>query len=223
MELDLRSLSVTDEEIAARNLESGRRSAWARFARDPRRPGAAEAVVEHERLAAAVPRRPGRARPSGGARLRLRPRRRPRLAQRWSRPRSLRQRIASPMPETTSRGPRWWEEPRAAIERHKLTIDQACGVELEAVLAARRRIAAASGRLEDLVPLGAVLADLERFAEADVVYRQAFDAYDDVSPFPLALGLLSTRHALGRARAVSATRIVPHSRINAPSPTCRAM
>ena len=50
----------------------------------------------------------------------------------------------------------------------------------------RRRIAAASGRLEDLVPLGAVLADLERFAEADAVYRQALDAYDDVSPFPLA-------------------------------------
>ena len=72
------------------------------------------------------------------------------------------------------------------IERHSLTIDQACGVELDAVLAARRRIATASGRLEDLVPLGAVLADLERFAEADAVYRQAFYSYDDVSPFPLA-------------------------------------
>ena len=35
-------------------------------------------------------------------------------------------------------------------------------------------------------PLGAVLADLERFAEADAVYRQAFYSYDDVSPFPLA-------------------------------------
>ena len=47
-------------------------------------------------------------------------------------------------------------------------------------------IATASGRLEDLVPLGAVLADLELFAEADAVYRKAFSAYDDVSPFPLA-------------------------------------
>ena len=54
------------------------------------------------------------------------------------------------------------------------------------MLAARRRIATASGRLEDLVPLGAVLADLERFAEADAVYRQAFYSYDDISPFPLA-------------------------------------
>jgi tetratricopeptide (TPR) repeat protein len=41
-------------------------------------------------------------------------------------------------------------------------------------------------RLEDLVPLGAVLADLERFAEADAVYRQAFRSHDGVSPFPLA-------------------------------------
>jgi len=59
-------------------------------------------------------------------------------------------------------------------------------VGLDAVLAARRGFAKASGRLEDLVPLGALLADLERFAEADTVYQQAFFSYDDVSPFPLA-------------------------------------
>src|SRR6516164_8063520 len=76
--------------------------------------------------------------------------------------------------------------PSEAIERHLLTIDQACGVELDAVLAARRRIAAASGRLEHLVPLGALLADLEHFAEADAEYRRALSSYEDVSPFPLA-------------------------------------
>src|SRR6516164_1729160 len=76
--------------------------------------------------------------------------------------------------------------PSEAIERHQLTIDQACGVELDAVLAARRRIAAASGRLEYLVPLGALLADLEHFAEADAEYRRALSSYEDVSPFPLA-------------------------------------
>ena len=54
------------------------------------------------------------------------------------------------------------------------------------MIAARRRIAVASGRLEDLVPLGAVLADLERFAGADTIYRQAFYSYDGISPFPLA-------------------------------------
>ena len=75
---------------------------------------------------------------------------------------------------------------REAIERHSLAIDQACGVELDNVLAARRRIATASGRLEDLVPLGAVLADLECFTEADAVYRQGFYSYYGISPFPLA-------------------------------------
>jgi tetratricopeptide (TPR) repeat protein len=76
--------------------------------------------------------------------------------------------------------------PREAIERHTLTIDQACGQRLDVALAARRRIVTATGRLDDLVPLGALLADLERFTEADEIYRQAFSSYNDASPFPLA-------------------------------------
>ena len=51
-DLDDRCPSATDGEIAAINLESARRRAWARFAQDPRRPGVAEAIVDHERLAA---------------------------------------------------------------------------------------------------------------------------------------------------------------------------
>jgi tetratricopeptide (TPR) repeat protein len=74
---------------------------------------------------------------------------------------------------------------REDIERHSLAIDQACGVALKNVLAARRRIAA-SGRLEDLVPLGALLADLECFAEADAVYRRGLSSSSGISPFPLA-------------------------------------
>jgi tetratricopeptide (TPR) repeat protein len=74
--------------------------------------------------------------------------------------------------------------PSQDIEQQTLAIDQACGVELERVLAARRRMAAMSGNPQDLVPLGAVLADLERFAEAEGVYQQAFDTYDTTSPFP---------------------------------------
>jgi tetratricopeptide (TPR) repeat protein len=76
--------------------------------------------------------------------------------------------------------------PREEVDRQSLSIDQACGVGLDAVLAARRRIAAASGRLEDLVPLAALLADIELFVEADAVYLRALSSYDDVSPFPLA-------------------------------------
>src|SRR5215470_534819 len=43
---------ATDGEIAAINLESARRRAWARFAADPRLPGAAETIVYNENLAA---------------------------------------------------------------------------------------------------------------------------------------------------------------------------
>jgi tetratricopeptide (TPR) repeat protein len=184
-ELDLPYPSATDGEIAAINLESARRGAWARFAQDPRLPGVAEAVVDNERLALqflgdldvldrldALALQFARADDSPRATL-----------------------VQAEVASTAHR----FDDARGylaraaqigasceAIERQALAIDQACGVGLDAVLAARRRFATASGRLEDLVPLGAVLADLERFAEADAVYRQAFSSYDDVSPFPLA-------------------------------------
>jgi tetratricopeptide (TPR) repeat protein len=177
--------SATDGEIAAMNLESARRRAWARFAQDARLPGVAEAVVDKERLAAQF---------LGDldALDRLEA-----LASQFARVDDS-SRAALIHAEVASTAHRFDEArghlARAAllggscetIEQHALTIDQACGVDLDAVLAARRRIAAATSRLEDLVPLGAVLADLERFAQADAVYRQAFYSYHDVSPFPLA-------------------------------------
>jgi hypothetical protein len=52
VELDCLFLSATDGEIAAINLESARRRAWARFGQYARLPGVAEAVVDNERLAA---------------------------------------------------------------------------------------------------------------------------------------------------------------------------
>jgi hypothetical protein len=52
VELDCPSPSATDGEIAAINLESARRRAWARFAQDARLPGVAEMIVDNERLAA---------------------------------------------------------------------------------------------------------------------------------------------------------------------------
>src|SRR5882672_8804153 len=51
-DLDDRCPSATDGEIAVMNLESARRGAWGRFAHDARLPGTAEAVVDHESLAA---------------------------------------------------------------------------------------------------------------------------------------------------------------------------
>jgi len=176
---------ATDGEIAAINLESSRRRAWARFARDPRLPGAAEAIVYNENLAAQF---------LGDldALDRLKT-----LASEFALVDSS-FRSALVQAEVASTTHRFAEArdhlgratrmgaPREEIDRHLPSIDQACGVNLDAVLAARRQIATASGRLEYLVPLGALLADLERFAEADAVYRQALSSYDDVSPFPLA-------------------------------------
>jgi hypothetical protein len=185
IEIDHPCPSATDGGIAAINLESTRRRAWARFAQDARLPGVAEAIIDHEHLAAQF---------LGDLdaldRLDL-------LAAQFARvDRSFRAALVQAEIASTvhcfadARGHLARAElmgaPRETIERHALTIDQACGVELDAVLVVRRRIAEASGRLEDLIPLGAVLADVERFADADVAYRQAFYSYDDVSPFPLA-------------------------------------
>jgi tetratricopeptide (TPR) repeat protein len=176
---------ATDGEIAAINLESARRRAAARFAQNPHLPGAAEAIVYNENLAVQF---------LGDldALDRLEA-----LASQFARADES-FRSAFVQAEVASTVHRFAEArdhltraaslgaPREEIDRHSLSIDQACGLELDAVLVARRRIASASGRLEDLVPLGALLADLERFAEADVVYQQALSSYDDVSPFPLA-------------------------------------
>jgi len=184
-ELEPHCPCATDGEIAAINLESARRRAWARFAQDPRRAGVAEEILDAERLAAqflgdtdALDRMTTLA---------------TQLARVEDSPRAalIHAEVASAAHRFDAARGHLEHAARLggssdAIERQALTIDQACGVDLDAVLAARRRIGAASGRLEDLVPLGAVLADLERFGEADAVYREAFHAYDGVSPFPLA-------------------------------------
>ena len=200
-DLDDRCPPATDGEIAAINLESARRRAWARFARDPQRPGVAEEIVENERLAAQF---------LGDldALDRLEE-----LARQFAQVDDS-SRAALVNAEVASTGHRFDDArghlgraarmgaPREAIERQSLAIDQACGVDLDAVLAARRRIATASGRLEDLVPLGAVLADLECFAEADAVYQHAFYSYDGVSPFPLAWGCFQLGMLWGELVAV---------------------
>jgi hypothetical protein len=150
-DLDDRSPSATDGEIAAINLESARRRAWLRFAQHPRRSGVAEDVVDKERLAAQF---------LGDldALDRL-----DRLAWQFALVDDS-SRAALVQAEVASTAHRFGDArghlahaelrggAREVIERHSLAIDQACGVELDNVLAARRRIATASSRLEDLVP-----------------------------------------------------------------------
>src|SRR5439155_17611658 len=53
--------------------------------------------------------------------------------------------------------------PSADVKRVMLNVDQACGSHLEQVLDERRGIVEKSGRFEDRVALGALLADLGEF------------------------------------------------------------
>jgi tetratricopeptide (TPR) repeat protein len=71
--------------------------------------------------------------------------------------------------------------------RALLSIKQALGEDLQEVLKTRRRMAETSTELQELVPLGALLADLGEFDAADRTYLTAIQQYRDVSPFALAL------------------------------------
>jgi hypothetical protein len=179
---------ATDGEIAAINLASARRRAWSRFAEDACRDGVAETIVEQEQLSAQF---------LGDltALDRLEA-----LAAELARVDEASPRTALVAAQVASATHRFADARRhlaraeqlgaaaTAVHRQRLSVDQACGTNLEAVLEARRRVAATTRRLEDLVPLGALLADMDRFVEADSIYRQALQAYDDVSPFALAWG-----------------------------------
>jgi hypothetical protein len=184
-DLDRPSPRATDGEIAAINLDSARHRAWARFGQDARVPGIAEALVEMEGQEAQF-----------FGDLDALDRLETLASQFASVEDSSRAALIS---ATVASAVHCFDDaraylvraalmggPRDEIERHSLTLNQACGVELDAVLAARYRISEASGHLGDLVSLGALLADLDRFGEADAVYRRAFYSYEGGSPFPLA-------------------------------------
>jgi tetratricopeptide (TPR) repeat protein len=177
---------LTDGEIAFNNLESARRHSWNRFWADPLRPGIAEYIVEQEQLTLQFVGDPGAL---------------DRLEQLVNyldgvdadSPRTylIHAQVASTAHRFTE-AKRYLEqitdsaELSATVKRLSISIDQACGTELEAALEARQRIAAESGRLEDLVPLAALYADLREFDQADRIYQRALNAYRDTSPFAVA-------------------------------------
>ena len=185
-ELDCAITPTTDGEIAIINLESARRRSWSKFFADPARDGVAETVVEHEQLTlqyvgdvsaldrlALLAVQLNQAEPVG-ARTRLIQAQIASIAHRFS---DARHDLA----EAEIGG-----APAADVDRLRLTIDQACGHDLDSVLDARRRIATETGGLEDFVALASLLADLRDFDAADRAYKQALQAYCDVSPFPIA-------------------------------------
>jgi tetratricopeptide (TPR) repeat protein len=184
-EIDL-AYPLTDGNIAVNNLESARRHSWSRFWRDPLRPGIAECIVEQEQLTAPFV-------GDMGALDRL-----DSLVQCLDRveaesPRTtlIRAQIAS-MGHRFAEAKRYldeigaWGELSEEANRLSLSIDQACGIDLEAALEARRWMAAKSRRLEDLVPLAALHADLREFDEADRIYQCALREYQGTSPFAVA-------------------------------------
>jgi tetratricopeptide (TPR) repeat protein len=179
-------LPTTDGEIAVINLESARRRSLSQFFHDPLRGGVAESVLEHERLTAqflgdvsAFDRLESVAKhlvelEGGSGRTALIQAQVASMTHRFADARHL---LAQAQ---------IGDAPTDDIRRLKLNVDHACGANLNGVLDQRRETARKSGRLEDLVALGALLGDLGEFSEADHVYGQALRAYRDVSPFPVA-------------------------------------
>ena len=174
-DLELALPAATDGTIAANNLESAREASWSAFWRSPERPGLAEgiqflgdhgALARMEALADHVAR--ADAEPARTALIQAQ------VASNTHRFADARRFIA----QAESAG-----APQEATLRLSLAIDQACGTRIDAVLAARRDAAAMCGVLVNLVPFGAVLADLGEFEQADDVYHRALREYRDVSPF----------------------------------------
>ena len=177
---------TTDGEIAIINLESARQRSWARLFADPARDGVAETVVEHEQLTLQLV-----GDVSALDRVEL-------LAAQLAQGSTASARVALVQAQVASMAHRFCDArhhlaqaesggaPTADADRLRLNIDQACGNHLDSVLDARRRIATETGDLEDFVALGSLLADLGDLDGADRAYKQALQAYRDVSPFPIA-------------------------------------
>jgi hypothetical protein len=178
--------SLTDGAIAVNNLESARQQSWSRFWQEPLRPAIAECIVEQEQLAMQF---------LGdlGALDRLEM-----LVNHLDRVDSESGRTALIHAQVASMAHRFADarnylakaeacgEFASVVNRLSLSVDQACGTGLETVLETRQRMVAESGRLEDLVPLGALRADLREFDEADRIYQRALREYQDTSPFGVA-------------------------------------
>jgi cytochrome c-type biogenesis protein CcmH/NrfG len=177
---------ATAGDIAVINLKSSRQQSWSRFWRAPERPGTAESIVEQEQLTAQfvgdlaafdrleiLVNQLARTNPEAAQTSLI-------AAQVACATHRFAEATVS-LAEAVARG-----VPSDATERLSLSLDQATGKDLYGVLAARRKRAAQPGRWEELVPLGALLADLCEFDEAERTYHQALREYQDVSPFALA-------------------------------------
>ena len=219
-ELDCPIMPTTDGEIAIINLGSARQRSWARLFMEPMRDGVAEAAIEHEQLTLQFV-----GDVSALDRVEA-------LASRLKQIDAKSARVALIQAQVASIAHRFSDAryylaradlggvPTADVERLRLNIDQACGLNLDIVLDARQRIANESGGLEDLVALGSLLADLRDFAGADQTYQEALHVYQEVSPFPIAQ-VSSNSVRFGANSRRSLIRRLPRSGIGRQLPSCR--
>ena len=185
-EIDL-SYVLTHGDIAVNNLNSARERAWSLFWRDPLRAGIAECIVEQEQLTAQFV-----GDLSALDRLETLLRNFDRTEERSSRTVLIRAQVASMAHRFAAAKSHLdevedWGSLSDEANRLALSIDQARGTNLDVLLEARLGKSAKSGRLEDLVPLAALHADLRDFDEADRIYQSALSVYGDTSPFAVAL------------------------------------
>jgi tetratricopeptide (TPR) repeat protein len=185
-DVDLDFPRATAGDIAVINLESARQQSWSRFWQAPEREGIAEYIVEQEQMTLQFLSDTGALDRLDG------------LVQQLVRVGAEPMRTTLIQAQVAATTHRFAEArdflqmaeihggPSESAKRLLLSVDQACGNRLDEVLETRRRMAVESGRLEDLVPLGALLADLGEFDEADYIYQRALKEYQDVSPFALA-------------------------------------
>jgi tetratricopeptide (TPR) repeat protein len=185
-EFDDTCFQTTDGDIAVINLESARRRSWSRFYGDPLREGIAETIVEHEQLSAQF---------AGDLtaldRLEFLAKQLSQADAASARTALIQAQVASMM-HCFAEARRHVEQaeirgaPEADVSRLRLSIEQACGTDLDRVLDERRETVRRLGGIADQVALGGLLADLREFTDADRTYRQALRTYRDVSPFPIA-------------------------------------
>ena len=177
---------ATAGELAVLNLDSSLQRSWEVLGRWPDRPGAVERILDEEQLRAqflsdvaaldrldALVSEQCQIRPHL-ALTQLIAARVASISHRFS---DARMHLAA----AEARG-----APIAQTRKVLLAIKQAQGEDLAEVLEARRQMAETSLELQDLVALGALLAELGHFDEAERSYERAFEHYGDVSPFALA-------------------------------------
>lgn len=185
-ELEMTLPPATSGDIAVVNLRSAHEQSWSRFWHTPQRPGIAEYIVEQEQLMLQF---------LGDLdaldRLEILANHLVSVDNESIRTALIKAQVAS-MAHCFADARYSLAQARelgaspADTHRLSLSIDQACGTNLEAVLGTRHRIAEETGRLEDLVPLAALLGDLRQFDEAQRIYCRALQEYQDVSPFAVA-------------------------------------